>query len=127
MIREADIRRVQEWMGHADIQTTMKYLHYESRAEDAQFVARAFQSAYGFTGVPTALAAGTPVTRNSASELLVQSSLFLVAAPQALLKLCVPATRLDMSIESLKQRRVDALILGARDELERGCALVVHA
>ena len=43
MIREADIRRVQEWMGHADIQTTMKYLHYESRAEDAQLVARAFQ------------------------------------------------------------------------------------
>ena len=42
MIREADIRRVQEWMGHADIQTTMKYLHYESRPEDAQLVARAF-------------------------------------------------------------------------------------
>ncbi len=42
MIREADIRRVQEWMGHADIQTTMKYLHYESRKEDAQLVARAF-------------------------------------------------------------------------------------
>jgi len=35
MIRKADIRRVQEWMGHADIQTTMKYLHYESRPEDA--------------------------------------------------------------------------------------------
>jgi integrase len=44
MIREADIRRVQEWMGHADIQTTMKYLHYESRAEDAQLVARAFRT-----------------------------------------------------------------------------------
>jgi integrase len=43
MIREADIRRVQEWMGHADIQTTMKYLHYESRKEDAELVARAFQ------------------------------------------------------------------------------------
>jgi integrase len=42
MIREADIRRVQEWMGHADIQTTMKYLHYESRKEDAELVARAF-------------------------------------------------------------------------------------
>lgn len=43
MIREADIRRVQEWMGHADIQTTMKYLHYESRTADADLVARAFQ------------------------------------------------------------------------------------
>jgi len=43
MIREADIRRVQEWMGHADIQTTMKYLHYESRKEDAELVAKAFR------------------------------------------------------------------------------------
>ena len=52
MIREADIRRVQEWMGHADIQTTMKYLHYESRKEDAQLVARAF--AIGGDGVDPA-------------------------------------------------------------------------
>ncbi len=37
----ADIRRVQEWMGHADIQTTMKYLHYAPRAEDARLVAEA--------------------------------------------------------------------------------------
>lgn len=44
MIREADIRRVQEWMGHADIQTTMKYLHYEPRKEDADLVARAFRT-----------------------------------------------------------------------------------
>jgi integrase len=42
MIAKADIRRVQEWMGHADIQTTMKYLHYEPRKEDADLVARAF-------------------------------------------------------------------------------------
>jgi len=43
MIGKADIRRVQEWMGHADIQTTMKYLHYAPRAEDAQLVDAAFQ------------------------------------------------------------------------------------
>ena len=43
MIAKADIRRVQEWMGHADIQTTMKYLHYAPRDEDAELVARAFQ------------------------------------------------------------------------------------
>ncbi len=43
MIGEADIRRVQEWMGHADIQTTMKYLHYKSRSDDADLVARAFR------------------------------------------------------------------------------------
>jgi integrase len=42
MIAKADIRRVQEWMGHADIQTTMRYLHYAPRAEDAQLVDEAF-------------------------------------------------------------------------------------
>ncbi len=42
MIAKADIRRVQEWMGHADIQTTMRYLHYAPRAEDARLVAEAF-------------------------------------------------------------------------------------
>ena len=39
MIAKADVRRVQEWMGHADIQTTMKYLHYAPRPEDARLVA----------------------------------------------------------------------------------------
>ncbi len=43
MIAKADIRRVQEWMGHADIQTTMRYLHYAPRKEDALLVAEAFQ------------------------------------------------------------------------------------
>ena len=45
MIAKADIRRVQEWMGHADIQTTMKYLHYVPREDDARLVAEAFASA----------------------------------------------------------------------------------
>ncbi len=49
MIGKADIRRVQEWMGHADIQTTMKYLHYAPRQEDAALVAEAFG---GTSGVP---------------------------------------------------------------------------
>jgi integrase len=43
MIAKADIRRVQEWMGHADVQTTMKYLHYVPREEDAALVAEAFR------------------------------------------------------------------------------------
>ena len=43
MIAKADIRRVQEWMGHADIQTTMRYLHYAPREEDAALVAEAFR------------------------------------------------------------------------------------
>jgi integrase len=42
MIAKADIRRVQEWMGHADIQTTMRYLHYAPHEEDARLVAEAF-------------------------------------------------------------------------------------
>ncbi|MDQ6805235.1 MAG: site-specific integrase [Actinomycetota bacterium] len=45
MIAKADIRRVQEWMGHADIQTTMRYLHYVPRDDDAQLVAEAFGAA----------------------------------------------------------------------------------
>jgi hypothetical protein len=49
MIAKADIRRVQEWMGHADVQTTMKYLHYVPRPDDAALVAEAFQG--GSSGV----------------------------------------------------------------------------
>jgi integrase len=44
MIARADIRRVQEWMGHADIQTTVKYLHYAPRHDDAALVADAFRA-----------------------------------------------------------------------------------
>src|SRR5919202_6075017 len=42
MIAKADIRRVQEWMGHADIATTRKYLHYVERPDEAELVAAAF-------------------------------------------------------------------------------------
>jgi integrase len=33
---------VQEWMGHADVQTTMRYLHYAPRHDDAAIIGRAF-------------------------------------------------------------------------------------
>jgi integrase len=56
MIAKADIRRVQEWMGHADIQTTMKYLHYAPRDEDAELVAEAFRA----SDAGRALAQGKP-------------------------------------------------------------------
>lgn len=61
MIAKADIRRVQEWMGHADIQTTMRYLHYAPRAEDAALVAEAFavQDDLGRLGTTSALAGGS--------------------------------------------------------------------
>jgi hypothetical protein len=42
MIAKADVRRVQEWMGHAEIQTTMKYLRYAPHADDARLVGAAF-------------------------------------------------------------------------------------
>lgn len=45
MIRNASILQVKEWMGHADVDTTMQYLHYSPRAEDAQLVAAAFAAA----------------------------------------------------------------------------------
>jgi integrase len=35
MIAVADIVRVKEWMGHVDIETTMRYLHFAPRPEDA--------------------------------------------------------------------------------------------
>jgi integrase len=42
VIGVADIRRVQVWMGHANVQTTMQYLHYVPRAQDAALVGEAF-------------------------------------------------------------------------------------
>ena len=36
------ILQLKEWMGHADIDTTMKYLHFAPRASDADLVAEAF-------------------------------------------------------------------------------------
>ena len=42
----------QEWMGHADIQTTMRYLHYAPRAEDAQLVAEAGEAPARWRGAP---------------------------------------------------------------------------
>jgi integrase len=44
VIGVADIRRVQEWMGHANVQTTMQYLHYVPRPQDAALVGKAFES-----------------------------------------------------------------------------------
>jgi integrase len=44
-ITRADIVEVQVWMGHADIQTTMRYLHYRDRGQAAERLAAAFQIA----------------------------------------------------------------------------------
>ncbi len=41
-IGKASILQVKVWMGHADVATTMKYLHYAPREADARLVAEAF-------------------------------------------------------------------------------------
>jgi site-specific recombinase XerD len=43
MIAKADIRQVQEWMGHADIKTTMRYLHFKPSKNEAALVSEAFR------------------------------------------------------------------------------------
>lgn len=43
-IDQATIVQVQAWMGHADVQTTMKYMHHRSRAGDARLLSAAFRS-----------------------------------------------------------------------------------
>ncbi|MFZ2114010.1 MAG: tyrosine-type recombinase/integrase [Solirubrobacteraceae bacterium] len=42
-INVASIVQVQAWMGHANISTTMRYLHHKSRADDAQTLSVAFR------------------------------------------------------------------------------------
>jgi integrase len=42
-ITRADIVEVQAWMGHADITTTMRYLHYRDRGQAAERLADAFK------------------------------------------------------------------------------------
>jgi integrase len=42
-ITRADIVEVQAWMGHADITTTMRYLHYRDRGQAAERLADAFR------------------------------------------------------------------------------------
>jgi integrase len=44
VIGVADIRRVQKWMGRANVQTTMQYFHYVPRPQDAALVGTAFES-----------------------------------------------------------------------------------
>jgi integrase len=44
-INFASIVQVQAWMGHADIKTTMRYLHHKSRADEARVLSRAFRRA----------------------------------------------------------------------------------
>jgi integrase len=42
-INRASIVQVQSWMGHADVDTTSRYLHHKSRADDAELLAGALR------------------------------------------------------------------------------------
>jgi integrase len=42
-INALTILEVKEAMGHADVKTTMRYLHHKSRADEARRLARAFE------------------------------------------------------------------------------------
>ena len=44
-IQKASILQVKAWMGHADVQTTMRYLHHTSRAGEAALLEEAFATA----------------------------------------------------------------------------------
>ena len=43
-VRRAEVPAVQAWMGHADIQTTMRYVHHRDRGGEAALLAEAFRS-----------------------------------------------------------------------------------
>ncbi len=43
MLNQATIVQVQAWTGHADVPTTMKYMHHRSRAGDARLLSAAFR------------------------------------------------------------------------------------
>jgi integrase len=42
VIATASILKVKEWMGHVDVDTTMRYLHFAPSEADAELVAQAF-------------------------------------------------------------------------------------
>ena len=46
-ISRADIVELQAWMGHADVKTTMRYLHYRDRADAAARLNAAFTAGSG--------------------------------------------------------------------------------
>jgi integrase len=50
-VRRAEVPAVQAWMGHSDIQTTMRYVHHRDRGGEAKLLAEAFRPAGTFGDV----------------------------------------------------------------------------
>ena len=44
-INRASLVQVKAWMGHADIATTERYLHFKERGDEAELLAGAFSTA----------------------------------------------------------------------------------
>jgi integrase len=63
-IDRASIVQVQHWMGHADVKTTMRYLHHKSRAGEAALLAQAF--------APEGRCDSVGVTRDSSGAAVLQ-------------------------------------------------------
>ena len=74
-IRTRDVREVMEWMGHADLQTTQKYLAYRPRGDAARRLSEACR------GTGPATAAGEVADKRRASEKLGAAPL---GSPRAL-------------------------------------------
>ena len=66
VIATASILKVKEWMGHVDVDTTMRYLHFAPSEADAELVAQAFAPKPPDPLAPAA--AYGRVTRRSASH-----------------------------------------------------------
>jgi integrase len=63
-VRRAEIPAVQAWMGHSDIQTTMRYVHHRDRGDEAKLLAEAFRPA---SVTESAVDASVPEARSDSS------------------------------------------------------------
>jgi integrase len=54
-VRRAEVPAVQAWMGHSDIQTTMRYVYHRDRGDEAKLLAEAFRPAGTFGDVSAEL------------------------------------------------------------------------
>jgi len=59
-VRRAEVPAVQAWMGHSDIQTTMRYVHHRDRGDEAKLLAEAFRPAGTFGDVSVETSPNVP-------------------------------------------------------------------
>jgi integrase len=59
-VRRAEVPAVQAWMGHSDMQTTMRYVHHRDRGDEAKLLAEAFRPAGTFGDVSAETSRNVP-------------------------------------------------------------------